>query len=612
MKLHARDIRQTDPKVQIQAIFSQWLPIERTILEMIVRVTPHPGLISDEKAVRLMCSLNQDFETLPKQTQELKNEFKKSDANSENVIVFISKMVSVDRSLLPENKPKPLTQEEIARKRELARQRIQQRNQELEAGIQSLNITNGLVDGSTELEQKRDDPAEAEKEEEAVFIAFARVYSGTLKKGSKIFALNPKHDPSTIINLDDPTKSPHITEVTIDNVYLLMGKELEELDEVPAGNICGIRGLQQHVLKTATLSNNVFCPSFCDLILMATPIFRVAVEPKNPSEMPKLVKGLKLLNQADACVQVIVQENGEHVLVTLGEVHLERCIYDLENQYSKILLNVSSPIVPFRETIVPQATVDMVNEAIVATADEKNADKSLIIHTTNKQCQIKLLALPLPKEVTDLLEQSSNLLKSISKLTRATVSDRTKVQLDELQKSLPSAFKTVKENEENFHRDDIVDRIWSIGPKKCGTNILLNLTNFEHKSFWDFGERGGEATTETKDIRSDLENSFVNGFQIASLAGPICEEPMQGVCFVVEDWSIDVNSDSNAGTGQISGQIISSVKEGCRKAFQNQPQRIVTPMYSCNIVVSNEVLGKSFSLFLYYPPCSLDQEGAMR
>lgn len=166
---------------------------------------------------------------------------------------------------------------------------------------------------------------------------------------------------------DDPTKSPHIHEVVIENLYLLMGKELEELDEVPAGNIVGIRGLQNHVLKTATLSNTPYCPSFCDLIFMATPIFRVAVEPKNPQDMKKLAKGLKLLNQADACVQVIVQENGEHVLVTLGEVHLERCVYDLENYYSKCPISVSSPIVPLRETIVPQATVDMVNEAIVGT-----------------------------------------------------------------------------------------------------------------------------------------------------------------------------------------------------------------------------------------------------
>lgn len=363
-------------------------------------------------------------------------------------------------------------------------------------------------------------------------------------------------------SLADPTKSPHINVVTIDNLYLLMGKELEELDEVPAGNICGIRGLQQHVLKTATLSNNVYCPSFCDLILMATPIFRVAVEPKNPTEMPKLVRGLKLLNQADACVQVIVQENGEHVLVTLGEVHLERCIFDLENQYSKCLLNVSSPIVPLRETIVPQATVDMVNEAIVTTADEKNADKSITIQTTNKQSRIRVLALPLPKEVSDLLEENVNLLKSLSKLNGATISDRSRAQLDEFKKALTAELKAAKENAEIFQRDDIVNRIWSIGPKKCGTNILLNLSSFEHRNFWDF-ERDAPVTNTgaVKDVRGDLENSFVSGFQLAALAGPICEEPMHGVCFVVDDWTVDLNEDAAMGTGQLSGKCMLLVDE---------------------------------------------------
>lgn len=144
-----------------------------------------------------------------------------------------------------------------------------------------------------------------------------------------------------------------------------MGRDLEDLDEAPAGNIVGIGGLQNSVLKTATISTNVYCPSFSELQLMATPILRVAVETENPFDMPKLIKGFKLLNQADACVQIIVQENGEHVLLTLGEVHLERCIADLEQRYAKVKLNVSPPIVPFRETIVPDAKVDMVNEIIV-------------------------------------------------------------------------------------------------------------------------------------------------------------------------------------------------------------------------------------------------------
>ena len=48
--------------------------------------------------------------------------------------------------------------------------------------------------------------------------------------------------------------------------------------------------------------------------------------------MPLLVKGLRLLNQADHCVEVLVQETGEHVIVAAGEVHLRRCIEDLTDR----------------------------------------------------------------------------------------------------------------------------------------------------------------------------------------------------------------------------------------------------------------------------------------
>lgn len=52
-------------------------------------------------------------------------------------------------------------------------------------------------------------------------------------------------------------------------------------------------------------------------------------------EMPQLVKGMKLLNQADPCVEVLIQETGEHVLITAGEVHLQRCLDDLRERLRK-------------------------------------------------------------------------------------------------------------------------------------------------------------------------------------------------------------------------------------------------------------------------------------
>lgn len=132
----------------------------------------------------------------------------------------------------------------------------------------------------------------------------------------------------------------------------MMGRELEPVDSVPSGNIVAIGGLKNLVLKSATLSTSLFCPSFTGMNFQTTPILRVAIEPKNPSKMKEVVKGLKLLNQADPCVEISVLENGEHILCTAGEVHLQKCLDDLVKQFAKVEVNVSPPIIPFKETII--------------------------------------------------------------------------------------------------------------------------------------------------------------------------------------------------------------------------------------------------------------------
>lgn len=98
---------------------------------------------------------------------------------------------------------------------------------------------------------------------------------------------------------------------TVQDLYLLMGRELDALDSVPAGNVLGIGGLESHVLKSATISSTVSCPPFTALPIEARPIVRVAVEPVHPADMPALARGMRLLNQADPCVETLVQETGK-------------------------------------------------------------------------------------------------------------------------------------------------------------------------------------------------------------------------------------------------------------------------------------------------------------
>ncbi|XP_067645808.1 elongation factor-like GTPase 1 [Eurosta solidaginis] len=309
---------------------------------------------------------------------------------------------------------------------------------------------------------------------------------------------------------------------------------------------------------------------------MATPILRVAIEPVHPQDFTKLAKGLKLLNQADACVQVSIAPTGEHLITTLGEVHVEKCVRDLEENYAKVKVNVSKPIVSFRETIVPEATVDMVNEAIVKTANAKDITKKIItLQTANKLSTLRLIALPLPQAAVDLLEKHISLFKELATKDKgAAVSEKYATLLAQIKFQLTNAefdFKGLS----YFEPAQLVERIWSLGPCNCGTNILLNLTDYEHPNFWKSLIQHADTDAGAKitnDVRHDYNSSFVNGFQLATAAGPLCEEPMQGVAFVVLEWSVESCDDLNSKSyGPFSGQVLNASKESCRMAFQAQP-----------------------------------------
>lgn len=97
---------------------------------------------------------------------------------------------------------------------------------------------------------------------------------------------------------------------------------------------------------------------------------------------------------------------------------------------------------------------------------------------------------------------------------------------------------------------------------------------------------------------SVIEESIVNGFQMAAAAGPLCDEPMQGVCFIVEEVSFSKEEEAAEGHyfGPLTGQVISAVKECCRQAFMKHSVRLVEPMYICYLEVSESALRPVYSV----------------
>uniref|UniRef100_F7FY98 Elongation factor-like GTPase 1 n=1 Tax=Callithrix jacchus TaxID=9483 RepID=F7FY98_CALJA len=678
LKIGAREARHSDPKVQINAICSQWLPISHAVLAMVCQKLPSPLDITAERVERLMCTGSQTFDSLPPETQALKAAFMKCGSeDTAPVIIFVSKMFAVDAKALPQNKPRPLTQEEIAQRRERARQR----HAEKLAAAQGQAPLEPTQDGSAlETCPKGDEPRGDEQQVESMtlkpvpqeennqesFIAFARVFSGVARRGKKIFVLGPKYSPLEFLRRvplgfsappDDLPPVPHMAYCALENLYLLMGRELEYLEEVPPGNVLGIGGLQDFVLKSATLCSLPSCPPFIPLNFEATPIVRVAVEPKHPSEMPQLVKGMKLLNQADPCVQILIQETGEHVLVTAGEVHLQRCLDDLKERFAKIHISVSEPIIPFRETITKPPKVDMVNEEIgkqqkVAVIHQTKEDQSKIpegiqvdsdglitITTPNKFAMLSVRAMPLPEEVTQILEENSDLIRSMEQLTSSlSEGENTQMIYQKTQEKILEFRGKLEQHLTGRRWRNIVDQIWSFGPRKCGPNILVNKSEDFQNSVWT--GPADKASKEASRYR-DLGNSIVSGFQLATLSGPMCEEPLMGVCFVLEKWDLSKFEEQGAsdlakegqeenGTcsggnenqelqdgcsealekrtsqkgdsaltdcyGPFSGQLIATMKEACRYALQVKPQRLMAAMYTCEIMATGDVLGRVYAV----------------
>lgn len=66
----------------------------------------------------------------------------------------------------------------------------------------------------------------------------------------------------------------------------------------------------------------------------------------------------------------------------------------------------------------------------------------------------------------------------------------------------------------------------------------------------------------------NFESNLIFGFQLATLAGPLCEEPLRAVAFTVCDWKLMNIEDKLTSYGPLSGQIMSTMKDCCRKAFQ--------------------------------------------
>lgn len=313
------------------------------------------------------------------------------------------------------------------------------------------------------------------------FYAFGRVFSGVVASGQKVRIMGPNYTPGSKVDFN---------EKAIQRTVLMMGRSAEAIEDVPSGNICGLVGVDQCLSKTGTISNYKDAHNLKVMKFSVSPVVRVAVEPKNPADLPKLVEGLKRLAKSDPMVQTSSDENsGEHIVAGAGELHLEICLKDLEEDHAQIPIKTSDPVVSYRETVTEESTIMCLSKS------------------PNKHNRLFMKAAPMNEGLAEDID-----------LGTITSKDDPKVR-----------GKLLVEKYEWDANDS--RKIWCFGPETTGPNLLVDVT------------KGVQYLNEIKD-------SMVSGFQWASKDGVLCEENCRGIRWNIHDVTLHTDA-IHRGGGQI-------------------------------------------------------------
>lgn len=592
-----RELQNKDVKVVLQAVMSRWLPLSDAVLSMVVRCLPDPVAAQAFRISRLIPKREVVGDVVEEEAVEKAEMARKAvegcDCGDEvPCVAFVSKMFALPVKMLP--------------------------GQRGEVG-------NGYGD-------------EGEGDSDECFLAFARIFSGVLHAGQRVFVLSALYDP-----LKGESTQKHIQEAELKSLYLMMGQGLKVVTSAKAGNIVAIAGLGQHILKSATLSSTRNCWPFSSMAFQVAPTLRVAIEPSDPADVGALLRGLRLLNRADPFVEVTVSSRGEHVLAAAGEVHLERCIKDLKDRFAKVSLEVSPPLVSYKETIEGEVLNVMENLKVLSRRSDY-VEKT----TPNGRCVVRVQVMKLLPSLTKVLDESSDLLadiigvnsghtlKSLETQRPSILENESPVEvlkkriLDAVEGDILSRNEDDKDHAEKCKLKwlKVLRRIWALGPRQIGPNLLFTpdikaestdssvlIRGCSHVS-----ERLGFVTdSSTSDSVAEksstanqalymdaehLESSIISGFQLATSAGPLCEEPMWGLAFVVEarispfsgQNDESETSQQSEQYGIFAGQVIATVKDACRAAvLQNKP-RLVEAMYFCELNTPTEYLGPMYAV----------------
>lgn len=287
-------------------------------------------------------------------------------------------------------------------------------------------------------------------------VAFGRIYSGHLERGQELYVAG------------QPKKN------RVQQVSMMVGADRVTVEKVSAGNIAAVTGLKD-AMAGSTVTDDPELEPFERIVHVSDPVVTKAVEAKHMKDLPKLVEVMRMINKGDPSLEVkIDQETGEHLMMGMGELHLEIIEHRIARDFG-LEVTTSEPLVVYRECVQKNSS--------------QAGDKGFEGKSPNKHNRFYFVVEPLEPEVVKAIHD--NVIPSDAKKHQKEVEHG----LIELGWEKDQARK-VKHIE--------------------GTNVLVD------------GTKGIQYLFETMELLKE-------GFVEAMTKGPLAGEPVQGVKVILTD-----------------------------------------------------------------------------
>lgn len=166
-------------------------------------------------------------------------------------------------------------------------------------------------------------------------LIYIRIYSGTLKSGSKVY--NSSQDKVQRVG----------------RILRMHANRQEIIEEAYAGDIVAVVGLSD--TKTGDTICTKETPIHLEAIEFPSPVISISIKPESNADNEKLSEALYRLSDEDPTFTVTFDEETEETIISgMGELHLQIIVDRLKTEFN-VNASVGRPEVAYRETITTKA-----------------------------------------------------------------------------------------------------------------------------------------------------------------------------------------------------------------------------------------------------------------